>query len=627
MLQTVLQQTDPPAVGQIVSVRGRRFVVADAQAAAAANAGAGRTTLIALTSVEDDAHGEELQVVWELEPGASVMERASMPEVQGFDEPARLDAFLNAVRWGAISQADVSALQAPFRSGVDIEDYQLDPLARAIRMPRVNLLIADDVGLGKTIESGLVIQELMLRHRVRSVLVVCPSSIQIQWRDQMRDKFGLEFRIVDSELMKSLRRARGLHVNPWTHFPRLITSIDFLKRERPLRLFQEALPAPGESAFPRRFDMLVVDEAHNAAPSGSGRYATDSQRTSAIRMLAPHFEHKLFLSATPHNGYPESFTALLELLDNQRFARSIRPRSEQLAAVMVRRLKRELPPRWDGSPRYPQRVIEPLEVRYSDAERQAHRNLSEYARQRNQAANAANERLASEFVLKLLKKRLLSSPQAFLTTLERHIESLRRPRPVAARAAVPGLLRRRIEELDDDTDDDETFEQQSLEAVDAAAPLLTTLTRDEERLLAELLAWAKGAAARPDAKAEGLLRWLDATLRPGGDWSDTRVILFTEYRTTQKWLQGLLAARGLGGERLMVLYGGMDPHDRERIKAAFQAHPSLSPVRILLATDAASEGIDLQNHCSHLVHLEIPWNPNRMEQRNGRIDRHGQTRL
>ena len=170
-------------------------------------------------------------------------------------------------------------------------------------MPRVNLLIADDVGLGKTIESGLVALELIIRHRARRVLVVCPASLQVQWRDQMRDKFGLDFRIVDSELMRDLRRRRGIHVNPWSHFPRLITSIDFLKRERPLRLFKETLPAEGESIYPRRYDVLIVDEAHNCAPAGRGKYATDSLRTGAIRLLAPHFEHKLFLTATPHNGY------------------------------------------------------------------------------------------------------------------------------------------------------------------------------------------------------------------------------------------------------------------------------------------------------------------------------------
>lgn len=147
-------------------------------------------------------------------------------------------------------------------------EYQLDPLVRAIQMPRVNLLIADDVGLGKTIEAGLVVQELIVRHRARRVLVVCPASLQIQWRDQMRDKFGLEFRIVDAEALRRLRRERGLHANPWMHFPRLITSIDYIKRERPLRLLREALPAAGQSAYPRRFDLLVIDEAHSVAPSG-----------------------------------------------------------------------------------------------------------------------------------------------------------------------------------------------------------------------------------------------------------------------------------------------------------------------------------------------------------------------
>jgi superfamily II DNA or RNA helicase len=161
----------------------------------------------------------------------------------------------------------------------------------------------------------------------------------------MRDKFGLDFRIIDSELLKELRCRRGLHVNPWSHFPRLVTSIDFLKREHPMRLFRELLPPPGEPAFPRRFDLLIVDEAHNVTPAGRGNYALDSMRTEAIRTLAPHFEHKLFLSATPHNGYKESFRSLLELLDDQRFHRGVEPDPRQLKAVMVRRLKSELPPR------------------------------------------------------------------------------------------------------------------------------------------------------------------------------------------------------------------------------------------------------------------------------------------
>ena len=264
---------DVPESGQLVSVRSRRWVVGEVQSRTLPPpplepASDRPQHLVSLLSVEDDALGEELQVVWEIEPGASVIEKVALPEPTGFDPPDRLDAFLDAVRWGAASTADVRNIQSPFRCGIDIEDYQLDPVVRAIQMPRVNLLIADDVGLGKTIESGLVALELIIRHRARRVLVVCPASLQVQWRDQMRDKFGLDFRIVDSELMRDLRRRRGIHVNPWGHFPRLITSIDFLKRERPLRLFKETLPAEGESIYPRRYDVLIVDEAHNCAPPG-----------------------------------------------------------------------------------------------------------------------------------------------------------------------------------------------------------------------------------------------------------------------------------------------------------------------------------------------------------------------
>src|SRR5436305_3072638 len=237
----------PPKQGQLVSVRSRHWIVTE-NAASTLPPGRLQTGLespqhlITLSSVEDDGLGEELNVIWELEPGARVVEKVALPDPTGFDPPDQLDAFLDAVRWGASSSADVRNIQAPFRSGIDIEDYQLDPVVRAIQMPRVSLLIADDVGLGKTIEAGMVGLELIIRHRTRKILIVCPSALQIQWKEQMRDKFGIDFRIVDSTLMKELRCSRGIHVNPWAHFPRLVTSIDFLKRERPLRLFRQVLP-------------------------------------------------------------------------------------------------------------------------------------------------------------------------------------------------------------------------------------------------------------------------------------------------------------------------------------------------------------------------------------------------
>ena len=622
-----------PEQGQLVEVRQRRYVVTEVR----------QSTLppdplkihdstpqhrVTLSSVEDDALGEELHVIWEIEPGAHAVEGSVLPRPGGFDAPQRFDAFLDAVRWGAIASADVRALQAPFRSGITIEDYQLDPVVRAIQMPRANLLIADDVGLGKTIEAGLVVQELILRHRARSVLVVCPAALQIQWRDQMRDKFGLEFRIVDTEFMRVLRRERGLHVNPWTHFPRLITSIDFLKRERPIRLFREVLPGPNEPTYPRRFDLLIVDEAHNVAPSGRGKYATDSLRTLAIRTLVPHFEHRLFLSATPHNGYPESFTALLELLDNQRFARGVAPDRNQLASVMVRRMKSELPPHWDGTPRFAKRTLEALEVSYSAEEQRVHQVLQRYTRARLHASADQTEQVAAEFVLKLLKKRLFSSPEAFARTLaqhERSLEEARKPGTASRRPSL-GILRTQIEGVEEEFGDDTVADTLHDDTVDTASRLFRELTPEEREMLVDLRGWAATARGRPDSKTAMLIGWLRTfLLAPDGTWTNERVIIFTEYRDTQRWLHQLLTSAGLGGgERLATLYGGMPSDQRERVKAAFQASPNTAPVRILLATDAASEGIDLQNYCSRLIHIEIPWNPNRMEQRNGRIDRHGQ---
>ena len=616
-----------------MTVRQRRYAVTDVLTSALPpdplhDSSITSQHLVQLNSIEDDALGESLQVIWELEPGTRVDEKVGLPEPVGFDSPRRLDAFLDAVQWGAVSSADVRALQAPFRSGIELEDYQLDPLVRAVQMPRVNLLIADDVGLGKTIEAGLVLQELIVRNRARTVLIVCPSGLQVQWHDQMRDKFGLEFRIVDSELMRDLRRKRGIHVNPWTHFPRLITSIDFLKRDRPMRLFREKLPGENESKFPRRFDILIVDEAHNVAPQGRGKYATDSQRTLAIRTLAPHFEHKLFLTATPHNGYRESFTALLELLDDQRFARGVEPDRQQLSAVMVRRMKSELKKRWDGTPRFPDRKIEALEVSYSEEEKQVHTWLREYTQLRQSNARDEIERYATEFVLKLLKKRLFSSPSAFRITLEQHQKSLAsaKRRDSAVRKPAFGILRQRLDEAEDQFADDEESAQFVEDTVDEASHLFRPLTDQERLLLEKMAAWAEKESRRPDTKTQRLIDWLKEYIKPNGVWSDERVIIFTEYRATLNWLQQIFAPQGLTGEnRLMTLYGGMETQDREKIKAAFQAKPSDSPVRILLATDAASEGIDLQNHCHRLIHFEIPWNPNRMEQRNGRVDRHGQT--
>lgn len=611
-----------PEPGQLVEVRRRQWVVTDVSSGALSSMSNGDQHLVGLSSLDEDSLGEEIQIIWQIEAGAKVLEKAGLPSITGWDSNDRLEAFLDAVRWGAVTNADRSFLQSPFRSGITIEDYQLDPLVRAVDMARVNLLIADDVGLGKTIEAGLVIQELLVRHRARTVFVVCPASLQIKWQTEMQEKFGLEFRIVDSEYIKRLRRERGIHVNPWTSYPRLVTSMDWVKSGEGFRLLKDVLPS--HITYPRKFDILVVDEAHNVAPASASKYALESQRTRLIRALAPHFTHRLFLSATPHNGYQESFTSLLELLDDQRFARTVMPDEKQLHRIMVRRLKSDIVDA-NGKPMFPERRLKGLEIEYSEEECQIHTLLGEYTADRSRIVKGTRFEYGTDFVHMLLKKRLFSSPMAFALTLAKHRETLERGKPKSACGTMDDLiLRKAIMKTEEEYSDDLLVEEAQHEAVEVVGELAPPLSHDQRDMLDRLSAWAEKARNRSDSKAKAILDWLESHLKTDGCWNGKRVIMFTEYRATHSWLQQILTANGYGGDRLMYLHGSMLPDERELVKAAFQAHPEISPVRILLATDAASEGIDLQNHCNYLIHVEIPWNPNVMEQRNGRIDRHGQ---
>lgn len=618
MQEHAAYHVSPPEPGQLVEIRRRQWVVAEVNASGLEGV---RQHAVSVSSLDEDALGEELEVIWEIEPGAHVIEQSGLPKISGQDDSNTLDAFLDAVRWGAATNADRGFLQAPFRSGVSIEDFQLDPLVRAIDMARVNLLIADDVGLGKTIEAGLVIQELLLRHRARTVLIICPASLQEKWRVEMLEKFGLEFRVVDTAYIKQLRRERGIHANPWTSHPRLIASMDWVKSGEGLRAMRDVLPAhPG---YPRKFDLLVVDEAHHVAPAAGAHYALESQRTRFIRLISPHFQHRLFLTATPHNGYTESFTSLLELLDDQRFARNILPDEKQLSQVMIRRLKSDLVDA-EGKLLYAQRTLHALDVSYTNEERRVHQRLDEFCASRESEAGKTGA-FGTSFVNQLLKKRLFSSPAAFASTLEKHIASLAEGNHRKTKDAMAErILHKAILRVDEDYDDDQDVERAQLEAVEEVSRHAMPLSAEQKLTLAELRQWAQQAKNRVDSKAQAVLDWLSANLKPGGQWNGRRVILFTEYRTTQQWMQEILASHDFGGDRLAILHGGIDQDDREKIKAAFQASPKDSAVRILLATDAASEGIDLQNHCNCLIHLEIPYNPNVMEQRNGRIDRHGQ---
>lgn len=208
-----------PEVGQIVRVRQRLYLVEGLVAPPRLR----DSTVVELSCTEDDAQGQDLKVLWERELDASILtgEEWARLAQRGFDPPEYFSAYLNTLRWNCVTSTDASLLQSPFRAGIRLDAYQLEPLRKALRLPRVNLFIADDVGLGKTIEAGLIARELLMRKKVREIVVACPPSMLLQWQEELEQRFGLLFEILDKDFIARIRRERGFGVNPWAAHSRL----------------------------------------------------------------------------------------------------------------------------------------------------------------------------------------------------------------------------------------------------------------------------------------------------------------------------------------------------------------------------------------------------------------------
>ncbi|WP_437580575.1 DISARM system SNF2-like helicase DrmD [Sorangium sp. So ce887] len=642
-----------PVKGDIALVRQRQYLVEDVVTPEAPN----EATRVDLVCLDDDAQGVRLSVLWEIELGAKVLqpEAEGLGAVASLDPPRRFAAYFHALKWSSVTATRADLFQAPFRAGIKLLDHQLTPLKKALELPRANLFIADDVGLGKTIEAGLVMQELQLRQRVDFVLVVCPASLCLQWRGEMEKRFGQRFEVMGRELVARRRRERGFGVNTWSTHNRFIVSYQTLRRPE----YREPLLAHLGTRMKK--SLLVLDEAHTAAPASASLYAVDSHVTTMIRdELGPRFENRLFLSATPHNGHSNSFSALMAMLDPQRFTRGvpIQAGAKALSAVMVRRLKRDLQAL--GKSDFPLRSVvrialeregDGFRARYFEAEAGKSEKLAaELSLGPVGTPELELSRLLAEYSEKMkprrgrgqlvfinLQKRLLSSVEAFHRTLNAHAARVEEGAASAEPRSASRVARPRPEEDDDayGVDDEQRDEEDAAEVASASAALSSPEGRARE-LLQRMLDLSRQHRHRPDAKVVALLHWLRAELCPGisasgggkrasGAWSERRVILFTEYGDTMRYLQKTLGAAieatDRGDERIAIFHGGMGDEVREELQRAFNGDPKEHPVRILIATDAAREGLNLQNHCADLFHFDVPWNPARMEQRNGRIDR------
>ncbi|HWK27756.1 MAG TPA: DISARM system SNF2-like helicase DrmD [Solirubrobacter sp.] len=632
-----------PAQGELVQVRSRRWLVEGVRPL-----GDGKS-VVDLACADDDAQGEELSVLWEYEIDRRILEEEGWADLasRGFDDPRHFAAFLNTLRWNTVTATDPNLFQAPFRAGITIDAYQMEPLRKALRLPRVNLFIADDTGLGKTIEAGLIARELLLRKKAKTIVVAAPPSVLEQWKAELDERFGLVFEVLDRRYFAEVRRERGFGVNPWETHSRFLVSHNLLGDPTyadPMRAWLGHMKAGS---------LLILDEAHHAAPSSGGRYGIETKFTRAVRDLGARFEHRLFLSATPHNGHSNSFSTLLELLDPTRFTRGVKVRGKKaLEDVMVRRLKEDIRSVQGG---FPRREVVRVEVRGlpADAPELVLSNLlDEYrtAREERFADESTRTQASAGLLVVGLQQRLLSSIKAFARSLETHRKTVERQWGQAEASAERELTEAQAEQLllqapSSDDEDVEELDQGAFEivtdAVEAAArrTAATDAQRERERaLLDRMQDIAARARNRPDGKDRALIDWIRehmcpdlpeygrAAKGPAPAWNDRRVLIFTESREgTKRHLVEILgqaiAHTEDADERIAVITGLTSGEARKEVQRRFNTDPAEDPLRILIATDAAREGLNFQAHCADLFHFDLPWNPGRIEQRNGRIDR------
>ncbi len=632
-----------PEVGDLVEVRSRRWL------AEAVEPESGR---VSLACADDDAQGRTLEVYWEYEIDRRILEVEAWNAIgaKGFDAPRHFSAFLHTLRWNCVTATDPNLFQSPFRAGIKIDAYQMEPLRKALRLPRVNLFIADDTGLGKTIEAGLIARELLLRKKVKTIVVAAPASVLEQWKAEMEERFGLLFVILDRAYLTQVRQERGFGVNPWRTHSRFLVSHNLLIDS----VYADPLRERLGSLLPG--SLLILDEAHHAAPSSGGRYGIETKFTRAIRDLGRLFEHRLFLSATPHNGHSNSFSTLLELLDPYRFTRGVPVRGKKdLDEVMVRRIKEDIREVQGG---FPRRHVEPVRINGlpDDApELLLSRLLDEYRKLREQRLAGARPRARAMAGLLVvgLQQKLLSSIEAFAISLARHRRTVERlwaqdaedcqnvpdtrVEPVAAEpilklfAKPPDADDERAEQTDEESEAEEEVQITAINATvekDTRTDAGAKAAWDREQaLLSRMHEVANGARGRPDAKTRRLIDWIYDNLCPDRPrWTERRVLIFTENvigtkRYLREMLEQAIAGTDLAEERIETIDGQTVGAKRKEIQRRFNADPAHDPLRILIATDAAREGLNFQAHCTDLFHFDLPWNPGRIEQRNGRIDR------
>lgn len=492
-------------------------------------------------------------------------------------------------------------------------------------LPRqpLRFLLADDPGAGKTIMAGLLIKELLIRGDLERCLIVAPGNLVEQWQDELAEKFGLSFDALTRDQIES-----SITGNPFVERSRLIARLDMLARSDELRAKLEAAPD---------WDLIICDEAHRMAASYFGGEVKETQRYKLGRLLGMRTRNLLLMSATPHNGKEADFQLFMGLLDADRFEGRFREGIHKAdVSDMMRRLIKEELYHFDGTPLFPERRAYTASYSLSPAEADLYQAVTTYVREEMNRADRVGDNSRRNnvgFALQILQRRLASSPAAIHRSLERRRkrleERLREEKLMRQAGSTPLTRAPALPSYDPDEIDDapgveaEEVEEQILDSATAAQTIaeleaeIEILKDLEERALRLKL-------SGQDAKWRELESILDDPIMVDpASGLRRKIIIFTEPKDTLEYLAQKISGKA-GAEGVVVIHGGIAREARRGAIAAFNSDPV---VRVMIANDAAGEGVNLQRGAHLMVNYDLPWNPNRLEQRFGRIHRIGQTEV
>lgn len=554
-----------------------------------------------------------------------------------------------------VSEAQRIRLAHLFDPVLAVHTSVVDPLPHQITavyesmLPRqpLRFLLADDPGSGKTIMAGLLIKELIARGDLHRCLIVCPGSLAEQWQDELYRRFHLPFEILTNDKLEAARTG-----NWFMETNLVIARLDKLSRNEDV---QQKLQAPD-----CRWDLVVCDEAHKMSATVFGGETKYTKRYRLGQLLSTLTRHFLLMTATPHNGKEEDFQLFMALLDGDRFEGRFRD-GVHVADVsdLMRRMVKEKLLKFDGTPLFPERIAYTVPYKLSAAETHLYKAVTEYVRDEfNRVEALQNDKRAGTvgFALTILQRRLASSPEAIYQSLRRRrerLESKLRELEVLHRggqaapimtAALPTLTDEDVEDLEDAPDNEvEAAEEEILDQATAARTItelkaeIDTLKRLESlalavrrsgtdtkwRELAALLSEIFTSPAIANRVTEPHAPYGSGKIPPPTPSPHQKLVIFTEHRDTLNYLENRITTLLGRKEAVVIIHGGIGREERLKVQESFRHDPE---VQILLATDAAGEGINLQR--AHLmVNYDLPWNPNRIEQRFGRIHRIGQTEV